>query len=101
MLRAAGIEALTSDGAAVFGLGIAESSPPPKPTRKPRHTKQQLLIDMLKRDGGATMEQMVGATGWQAYTVRGALSGALRKKLGLAIVSEKVDGRDRVYRIKR
>jgi len=99
VLRAAGIEALTPDGGTVSGLGIAEPSPPPKPAREPRHTKQQVLIDMLKRDGGATMEQMVEATGWLAHTVRGAISGALRKKLGLTVVSEKVDGRGRTYRI--
>ena len=101
VLQAAGIEALAPDGAAVSGLGIAEPSPPPKPARKPRHTKQQVLIDMLKRDGGATMEQMVEATGWLAHTVRGAISGALRKKLGLTVTSEKVDGRGRVYRIEQ
>jgi hypothetical protein len=41
---------------------------------------------------------MVEATGWQAHTVRGALAGALKKRLGLAVTSEKVDGA-RVYRI--
>jgi len=99
VLQAAGIEALTPDGGTVSGLGIAEPSPPPKPAREPRQTKQQVLIDMLKREGGATMEQMVEATGWLAHTVRGAISGALRKKLGLTVTSEKVDGRGRVYRI--
>jgi len=101
VLRAAGIEALTPDGGAVSGLGIAEPSPSPKPACEPRQTKQQVLIDMLKREGGATMEQMVEATGWLAHTVRGAISGALRKKLGLIVVSEKVDGRNRVYRIEQ
>jgi len=99
VLRAAGIEALTPEGGTVSGLGIAEPSPPPKPDREPRHTKQQVMIDMLKRDVGATMEQMVEATGWLAHTVRGAISGVLRKKLGLIVTSEKVDGRGRVYRI--
>jgi DNA-binding MarR family transcriptional regulator len=62
-------------------------------------TKQALLIDLLKRKTGATIAEIVTATGWQAHSVRGAISGALRKKLGLAIASEKVDGRGRVYRI--
>ena len=56
---------------------------------------------MLERDGGATMEQMVEATGWLAHTVRGAISGALRKKLGLTVESSKIEGRGRVYRIER
>ncbi len=48
---------------------------------------------------GATIEEIVEATGWQAHSVRGAISGALKKKLGLAVTSEKVQARGRVYRI--
>ncbi len=62
-------------------------------------TKQALLIDLLKRKKGATIEEVVEATGWQAHSVRGAISGALKKKLGLAVTSEKAQARGRVYRI--
>ncbi len=62
-------------------------------------TKQALLIDLLTRKKGATIEEIVEATGWQPHSVRGAISGALKKKLGLAVTSEKVGGRGRVYRI--
>ena len=62
-------------------------------------TKQALLIDLLKRKGGATIGEIVEATGWQAHSVRGAISGALKKKLGLAVESKAVDDRGRVYRI--
>ncbi len=62
-------------------------------------TKQALLIDLLKRRKGATIEEIVEATGWQAHSVRGAISGALKKKLGLAVTSERVGDRGRVYRI--
>jgi len=62
-------------------------------------SKQALLIDLLKRKSGATIDELVKATGWQAHSVRGAISGALKNKLGLAVASEKVDGRGRVYRI--
>jgi DNA-binding MarR family transcriptional regulator len=62
-------------------------------------SKQALLIDLLKRKGGATIDELVTATGWQAHSVRGAISGALKNKLGLAVASAKVDGRGRVYRI--
>ncbi len=62
-------------------------------------TKQALLIDLLKRKKGATIETIVAATGWQAHSVRGAISGVLKKKLGLAVTSEKVPARGRVYRI--
>jgi hypothetical protein len=43
------------------------------------------MIDLLKRPEGATIEQIAAATGWQNHTVRGAISGALKKKLGLAV----------------
>ena len=62
-------------------------------------TKQALLVGMLGRAEGATIAEIVAATGWQPHTVRGALAGALKKRLGLTVVSEKVDGRGRVYRI--
>ena len=58
-----------------------------------------MLIDMLKRDEGASIGQIVEATGWQKHTVRGAISGALKKKLGLAVTSEKSEGGERFYRI--
>lgn len=71
------------------------------PTRRtPREgTKQATLIEMLRTEGGATIDEIVAATGWQPHTIRGAMSGSLKKKLGLTISSEKVDGRGRVYRI--
>jgi hypothetical protein len=48
-------------------------------------TKQALMIDLLKRPEGATVEQIAAATGWQHHTIRGAISGALKKKLGLTV----------------
>lgn len=60
-------------------------------------TKLELIVARLTRPGGATLDDLVAATGWQAHSIRGALAGSLRKK-GLAIVSEKVDGARR-YRI--
>ncbi len=62
-------------------------------------TKQALLIDLLKRKTGATIDEAVAATGWQPHSVRGAISGALKKRLGLAVTSERVGDRGRVYRI--
>jgi hypothetical protein len=62
-------------------------------------TKQAQLIAMLERPEGATIEQIVAATGWQPHTVRGAFAGALKKRLGLEVSSEKVESRGRVYRI--
>jgi hypothetical protein len=61
-------------------------------------TKQGVLVEMLKRPDGATIQEMMKATGWLSHTVRGAMAGALKKRLGLKIASEKIDGRGRAYR---
>src|SRR5690606_6332053 len=67
---------------------------PAPTTRNPREgTKQAKLIEMLRADGGATIDEIVAATGWQKHTVRGAMSGALKKRLRLEVTSEKVEGR--------
>lgn len=63
-------------------------------------SKQAKLIAMLKRPDGATIDQIAKALDWQPHTVRGAIAGALKKKLGLKVESEKVEPeRGRVYRI--
>jgi hypothetical protein len=87
-------------------LGISDASEPaaaaepaPEPIRRRSGTKQEALIAMLRAEGGATIDEIVAALDWQAHTARGAMSGALKKKLGFTITSEKVDGRGRAYRI--
>jgi hypothetical protein len=72
-----------------------QGASPPMPLRV---TKQQVMIDMLSLPEGATIEELAEATQWLGHTVRGAMSGALKKKLGLTITSEKEDQRGRVYR---
>ena len=62
-------------------------------------SKQDLLVELLRRKTGATIEEASRATGWQAHSIRGAISGLLKKKLGLTVKSEKTDARGRVYRI--
>jgi DNA-binding MarR family transcriptional regulator len=72
------------------------------PTERPAPragTKQALMIDLLKRPEGATVEQPAAATGWQHHTIRGAISGALKKKLGLEVTSTKDGQGRRTYRI--
>ena len=69
-----------------------------QPTPRPG-TKQSMLIALLKAPEGATMEAIIAATGWQAHTARGAMSGALGKKLGMVVTSAKEVDRGRVYRI--
>jgi hypothetical protein len=60
-------------------------------------SKQARLIAMLQRAKGATIDEIAEALAWQPHTVRGAIAGALKKKLGLTIVSEKSNVRGRVY----
>lgn len=69
---------------------------PPSPTPAPKLT---LLMTLIGRPGGATLAELVAATGWQAHSVRGALSGTLKKKRGLAITVTTVAGRGRVYHL--
>jgi hypothetical protein len=64
-------------------------------------TKQALLIAMLQAPEGATIAEIVAATGWMAHTVRGTISGVLKKRLGLAITAQKEKGGGSVYRIGR
>jgi hypothetical protein len=77
----------------------AKAEPEVKPPSLRAGTKQALLITLLAAPDGATMETIIAATGWQAHSARGAMSGALGKKLGLVVTSTKVEGRGRVYRI--
>ena len=57
------------------------------------------LQAMLQRPEGATIAQLSKALDWQAHSVRGAMSGSLKKKQGLKITGSKEEGADRVYRI--
>jgi len=63
---------------------VAAGEPAAKPTVRPG-TKQAQMIDLMKRPEGATVEHIAEATGWQHHTIRGAISGALKKKLGLTV----------------
>jgi Protein of unknown function (DUF3489) len=62
-------------------------------------TKQQVCLDLLSRPEGATVEELQAATGWQQHSVRGFLAGAVKKKLGLTLLSEKPEAGARRYRI--
>ena len=110
---------ITDNGLAAIGIQTAAASPPPqartrgkvqkagakpakvvKRTTKPakaalgassrgRGTKQDKLIALLRRANGASIAEMMKLTRWQAHSLRGVMSGALKKKLGLEIIPEK------------
>ena len=71
----------------------------PKPVNIRAGTKQAQIIALLQRPEGAAITEIVAETGWMPHSVRGLISGALKKKLGLPIASEKVDGRGTVYKL--
>jgi len=57
-------------------------------------------LDLLQRLSGATLEEIMNATGWQPHSVRGFISGTLGKKMGLTITSSKRDDGQRIYSVK-
>lgn len=107
----AGLEAIGVEPEAASAIVRARRvkvEPEPKPARIAEAaapapgragTKQAQIIALLQRPEGASIAEIVAATGWQAHTARGMISGALKKRLGLAITSEKAEGRGTVYRI--
>ena len=62
-------------------------------------TKLAAIIDAMRHPGGATIAQMMAGTGWQAHSVRGAISGMVRKRLGYEVVTEKGADGQSAYRI--
>ena len=104
LATSAGLAAIGVDPAVVQAIAKLRNGPrevvADTAETKPRiGTKQMHLIALLETATGASLDEIVAATGWQSHTVRGAISGTLKKKLGLAVVSERVEGRGRVYKI--
>ena len=64
-----------------------------------RGSKTAKILALLQRPGGASLAQLQKATGWQAHSVRGFLSGALKKKMGLRIDSAKAAEGERTYHV--
>jgi Protein of unknown function (DUF3489) len=81
-----------------------KSQPKSRPTLKPTahkqraNSKQEKVLDLLRRSEGASIAVISKATGWQAHSVRGFFAGVVRKKLRLTLESAKTEG-VRIYRI--
>ena len=77
---------------------IGKSKPKVPQPAAPAASKQQILISLLKRPKGAAIEELMEATGWQRHSVHGTMSGVLKKRLGLPLITEYGE-RGRTYRI--
>jgi hypothetical protein len=76
-----------------------EKMTPPKKAPTIASRNRTKAVALLKRPGGATLNAIMSATGWQAHSVRGFISGHLAKKMGLKVQSFRRDG-ERVYALK-
>ncbi|SLN77724.1 DUF3489 domain-containing protein [Roseisalinus antarcticus] len=99
-----GLEAIGIEPVVAFAVSNLRKVKPdpadaPKPVAIRAGTKQARVIALLQRPEGAAICEIVEATGWMAHSARGMISGALKKKLGLPVSSEKVAGRGTVYKL--
>ena len=68
------------------------------PTPAKSASKQDQVLVLLRRQQGASIEEIVAATDWQPHSVRGFMSGAVKRRLGIDVISEKgTDGVRRYY----
>src|SRR5690348_13511631 len=69
------------------------------PKAAPGEGKIAAIVSLMRRPDGASVTELMQQTGWQAHSVRGAISGSVKRKLGLRVLSQKV-GKVRIYRIR-
>ena len=92
------VKTTSKQAAAPVAAIIGKSKPKVAQPAVPAATKQQALITLLKRPKGAAIEELMEATGWQRHSVHGTVSGVLKKRLGLPVITE-FGERGRMYRI--
>jgi len=80
--------------------GATSARSPKKAIGARQGSKAAKVLDLLKRSGGTTLRELMKATGWQAHSVRGFLSGAVAKKMGLTVTSNKAKDAERRYSAK-
>ncbi|MBC9248440.1 DUF3489 domain-containing protein [Paracoccus sp. 11-3] len=95
-----GLDAIGIDPVVVRTMaGLRDAKPGAIAAAQRPGTKQAQLIAMLQAPEGASIAEIAEATGWQHHSIRGAISGSLKKKLGLTVTSEKLTERGRVYKL--
>jgi hypothetical protein len=80
--------------------GARSARSPKRETGVRQGSKNAKVLDLLQHSGGATLNELMKATGWQAHSVRGFLSGALGKKMELTVTSVKGENAERRYSVK-
>lgn len=85
----------------VASKGARHSKLPERLVEPASPSKQQQCLDLLARRDGATLAELIAATDWQPHSVRGFLSGTVKKKLGLTLVSSRDDNGGRRYALDR
>jgi hypothetical protein len=100
------IQRLEAHAAPPAAPSAPEAPPAPSPATAPPEapparggTKKAVILDLLKRPEGASLEEMMRATEWAPHSVRGFLSGAIRKKMGLLLASTKTEQGERRYKL--
>ncbi len=77
----------------------ADSKPSAAGAPRRKKSKKEVCLALLRRPKGASLAELQEALGWQAHSVRGFLSGTIKKRPGIDLRSEAVEGRPRRYRI--
>jgi hypothetical protein len=94
--------AVAAQEPAVATEAAARKKSPRKRTERPvsrEGSKQSEVLALLRRTGGASLEELMTATGWRAHTVRGFISGTVGKKFGLTVESTRGEDKVRIYRL--
>ena len=96
----ASVACQTKTGAVAERQAVTEAVTNKRGTsKKPNKTKSALIVGLLKRKSGASLEELQRSSGWQAHSVRGFLSGTLKKRIGLRVISAVTDTGVRRYRL--
>jgi hypothetical protein len=94
--------AVAAQEPAVATEEAARKKSPRKRTERPvsrEGSKQSEVLALLRRPSGASLDELMTATGWRAHTVRGFISGTVGKKLGLTVESTRGEDKVRIYRL--